>query len=622
MSALRHPRLAFAGVVAAFFAVAVPLAGLGRREAPVETRPPPLLDALDGAIVLVDTSASRASEPERGVEAAIAVARAVAEYGGPAAPLVVAAFDQGVAAIHDGTAGGFEGEASARLAARPLLGGSAVARALGWAAVKARAGGPRRVILVSDGVATLGPSSARDLARAARALGESGVLRVDAIAVGARRDDAALGAIVRAGLARGGAVLDAGDASLGARLVGPVAAAPPPSAAAPSGEPPGASASAEPAPSAREVVDDARAAEIRRELEALDVAMVGALESDVPRPTLMPPGALGARPLRVRGLDREDVVGRAAAVNGPAGGRRASPRVGPGPIAPWTGPYADVRGLLPGSAPAAASVAWAFRKASPTSPLALLALGDALLASGDRDGATRAAGSLLDLELARPRLAAERLAALGDLEDADDAFARAIAARPGSPALLCERAFTLLRRGDHGAAMDALVAARRAAEARSLPAAVDRALREDLGLVAAAWSRAAPAEAAAIGARLEASGGLVEDAPSRRVVLTWDGDADDLDLVVREGPDRGPSQGELPTDVRGGGPETFTRRTTGARPAGPFTVSVRAVTRGPSAFVAGTVAIVDHDGRGRIDVDERPFVVEVAGATVELGPLR
>ncbi len=61
---------------------------------------------------------------------------------------------------------------------------------------------------------------------------------------------------------------------------------------------------------------------------------------------------------------------------------------------------------------------------------------------------------------------------------------------------------------------------------------VDQILREDLGLVAAAWIKAEPSRRGEILAKVTAAGGVVEDAPSLRFVLNWETDANDVDFHI------------------------------------------------------------------------------------------
>ncbi|WP_248361331.1 VIT domain-containing protein [Anaeromyxobacter oryzae] len=311
----------------------------------------------------------------------------------------------------------------------------------------------------------------------------------------------------------------------------------------------------------------------------------------------------------------------------------------PGPfaggVAPYTGRFAQVMSLLQKnlSAPARkAAEDWV--ASSPGDVLALVALGEACERAGELRRAARAYGSLIDLFPNRAdlrRFAGERLERLpmtiaGAL--AVDTYRKAAAQRPDHPASHRLLGFALLRAGDLAGAFDALATglAREYPEGRF--AGAHQILAEDLGLVAAAWSRAEPKRAAGIAARLAAAGGTREDGPSLRFVLTWETDANDVDFHVVDGagarafygnPELA-SGGRLYADVTTGyGPECFTIRGT---PAGfPYQLGAHYYARGPMGYGMGKLEIVRHDGRGNLRFEERPFVVMQDRAFVDLGVL-
>ncbi|HWM84633.1 MAG TPA: VIT domain-containing protein, partial [Kofleriaceae bacterium] len=168
-------------------------------------------DEIDSLLILVDTSASRALGFEAQARTVEALVRGLGQGAGDR-PVLVAAFDQEVETIHQGGARGYGADATARLLARSPLGASDLSAALAWAAKARHDGGAyRRVVLVSDGVATAGELDAEPLRAAAAGLRAAGVERLDAVAVGGIRDQDRLAALVTAGLARDGAVID-GDA--------------------------------------------------------------------------------------------------------------------------------------------------------------------------------------------------------------------------------------------------------------------------------------------------------------------------------------------------------------------------------------------------------------------------
>jgi hypothetical protein len=303
-------------------------------------------------------------------------------------------------------------------------------------------------------------------------------------------------------------------------------------------------------------------------------------------------------------------------------------------VAPWTGRFAEVMEHLgAGRVARARSLAEAWSAEAPGDVPALLALGEAWEAAGDDAAAARAYGSLIDLFPRRAdmrRLAGERLERLGKagLGLAVDTYEKAVAERPDHPSGHRLLAWALLRAGRFE---DAFAALEQGIEQRypgGRFAGADRVLREDLGLLAAAWLRAEPARRADLLDRLEAHGAGLATEPSLRLVLTWETDANDVDLHIwdRKGGHAYfsqrtlPSGGELYADVTTGyGPECFTVRKPAGRGAAPYRLRVHYYSRGPMGYGMGVVQVVRHDGAGRLTVEPRPFVVMVDQAMVDLG---
>lgn len=115
--------------------------------------------------------------------------------------------------------------------------------------------------------------------------------------------------------------------------------------------------------------------------------------------------------------------------------------------------------------------------------------------------------------------------------------------------------------------------------------------------------------------------------PSRRFVLSWESDANDLDLHVYD--EAGghasylqpqlASGGKLLADVTTGyGPELFAA--TGAAALGRrYRLEAHHFAQGPMGFGMGRVEIVDHDGRGHLAIEERPFVIMTNRGRLKLG---
>lgn len=162
-------------------------------------------EPFESALVLVDTSASRALDLGR----EIAALRTIVKSLPAGSKLRVACFDQSVRSVFEGTAGGFDESVIAKIKARRALGASDLGRALRWAAHAAKAAGSsrQRLIVMSDGVVTSGDKEAGQLAALTKALGLHGVVRADAVAVGGIQSSAALASIAQGQLATDGVVV-------------------------------------------------------------------------------------------------------------------------------------------------------------------------------------------------------------------------------------------------------------------------------------------------------------------------------------------------------------------------------------------------------------------------------
>jgi hypothetical protein len=305
---------------------------------------------------------------------------------------------------------------------------------------------------------------------------------------------------------------------------------------------------------------------------------------------------------------------------------------------PFTGKFKQVKDRLArGDKTGALQVALSWQASDPGDVLALVALGESSEANGDVTTAARAYGSIIDLFPSRAdlrRFAGERLEHMKGKSAADlaiDTFDKARRDRPDHPESHRLAAFARVRRGEYAAAFDILVAGLAQRYPPGRFAGVDQILREDLGLVGAAWMKAEPGRKSDILARLRSTGGVVEDAPSIRFVLSWETDANDVDFHIHDaqgghafyGARHLPSGGDLYADVTTGyGPECFTVRLPKAERASPYTLQAHYFSRGPMGYGMGKLEIIDHDGRGGLMFEERPFVVMVDHAFVELGTVK
>jgi len=831
----------------------------------VSSQPEPL----GAALLLVDTSASRALGMAEQGRILQRLCASIARASGPKTQVIVAAFDQTVEPVFEGTAGEFGEPAIDRMRQRLALGASNVEAALAWAGERARARGIARVVLVSDGVPTAGETAGDKLRERALGLRNSGVERLDAIALGGIRDDDLLKSLVNAGLPRGGVVVDAGmgEEDMWRRLneatrsgidvkvenaafsfpqkidgvqagdqvlvyanvpedkpvrisVGGAAFTSPDVAKV---ERPllerawvgakikslmererveGASATL-----AKEIVglstqfrvlsgktallvlesdgDYARFGIDRRALADILVTegdRVSLLKRKLPDPPKPPPvvvaqkpprgptwrppsapaataarprkpapkrkidaadgdfggSALPARPATAaapgprpapdtsdkkgtagapgglsglgsgQGMARSDSFGGAAATAAPmappapmATSTQQSPRApesesprpseprgaaAPAPASvspardrrpsppppapmeerepssemrpqasamvadgmsdppplpkadPYTGPFKTVMDLVRrGQIEPAIKTAFEWRKSAPGDVMALVALGEAFEAAGEILQAARCYGSIIDLFPGRAdlrRFAGERLEHLGagnGLDLAADSYGKAEIERPDHPASHRLYAFALLKKGQPEQAFEAIVRGVRRSYPAGRFAGVTRILREDLGLVGAAWAKADPKRQDEIQRRVQSEGGVIEDEPSLRFVLNWETDANDVDFHIYDGNGGHAfysqptleSGGSLYADVTTGyGPECFTIRKRADQRSGPYRLQAQYYSRGPMGYGMGKLQVIDHDGRGGLTFEERPFVVMIDHAFVDLGVVK
>lgn len=302
---------------------------------------------------------------------------------------------------------------------------------------------------------------------------------------------------------------------------------------------------------------------------------------------------------------------------------------------PYDGPFKQVMDLIGAKkADDALAKARGWREEQPGDVLALIALGEALEAKGDEREAARAYGSVIDLFPGRAdlrRFAGVRLERLKAKEAwalAADAYAKAAEQRGDHPASHRLLAFMWLKLGEPAKAFAAI----EKGAGRDYPGGrflgVDRILREDAGLIGMAWIKADPTKRGEVLERLKKLGAALEDQPSLRFVLNWETDANDVDFHIVDGKNghawysqkQLASGGELYADVTTGyGPECFTIRNPPARRAYPYKLMAHYYSRGPMGYGMGKLQIIEHDGKGALKFIERPYVVMVDRAYLDLG---
>ncbi len=362
---------------------------------------------------------------------------------------------------------------------------------------------------------------------------------------------------------------------------------------------------------------------------------VSAAEGRRPRPAPPPPApgrATRAGRVEAEATEANERMRDEAPPESEPSPREQALREGPPAL---SGPFAEIVRLVhAGDSERAVVAALEWRTREPGDVMALVALGEALEMHGNLALAARAYGSIIDLFPARAdlrRFAGERLDRLErwDAGLAADSYAKALEQRPDHLNGYRLLAYALVRQDRFDRAFDTL----ERGLGRTFPS--DRfaggveVLREDLGLVAAAWLARDPARRSEIERRLQAAGAVLATAPSLRFVLHWETDANDVDFHVEDGrknhafyghPELA-SGGRLFADVTTGyGPELFA--IPGKAAAFPYWLGIHYYSRGPMGYGMGKVEIVEHDGRGALRFAQLPFVVMNDDAFVDLGELR
>lgn len=307
--------------------------------------------------------------------------------------------------------------------------------------------------------------------------------------------------------------------------------------------------------------------------------------------------------------------------------------------APLTGELARITRLLKQqNVGAALAAAQQWHNKEPGDVLALIALGEAYEANKNPSQAARAYGSIIDLFPERAdlrRFAGQRLARLSTSPQASvndlmiDTYRKAVADRPDHPSSHRMLAYALARAGKFAEAFAAIAVGVKQNYRDDSYRGVDRVLRDDVGILAAAWKAVEPKAADKIEKLTTELGATVADEASTRFILYWETDANDVDFHIQDA--RGghafysqpelASGGELYADITTGyGPECFA--IDGTPKAGPYRLSIHYYSMGPMGYGMGAVEILRHDGKGHLRFETRPYTVMVDQAYVDLGTIK
>jgi tetratricopeptide (TPR) repeat protein len=307
----------------------------------------------------------------------------------------------------------------------------------------------------------------------------------------------------------------------------------------------------------------------------------------------------------------------------------------PGSPAPLKGKLAEIdRAIRRGDADAALARAQAWHDKEPGDVLALIGLGEALEAKHDTAQAARIYGSIIDLFPGRAdlrRFAGERLERIGETARAlaVDTYRRAVEERPDHMTGHRLLAYALLRNNQHAEAFAAILKGLDQRYPDDRFAGGVRVITEDAGLIGAAYAAAQPDKKAEIVAALKKHHTSLPTRASTRFIMYWETDANDVDFHIQDAQGghafysspQLASGGELYADITTGyGPECFTIQ--GRPKAGPYKLSINYYSQGPMGYGMGLLQIVKFDGKGKLEFQDRPYVIMNDQAYVNLGTFR
>jgi hypothetical protein len=276
----------------------------------------------------------------------------------------------------------------------------------------------------------------------------------------------------------------------------------------------------------------------------------------------------------------------------------------------------------------------AWHQKQPGDLLALIALGECFHALDLDPEAARAYGSIIDLFPGRAdlrRYAGCRLEELGKQGQslALDTFTKALEQRPDHPSSYRLKAYSLVKEERYREAFETLEKGLKTSYPGGRFAQVYQVLSDDMGIVGQLWISHDSKVEKEVKSRLSACSSRLSDLPTTRFVLIWETDANDVDFHIRDAQNSHAfysypqlnSGGRLYADVTTGfGPECF--NIPGGAKAGPYKIGVHYYARGPMGFGMGKVEVLRHDGKGKVNFEEKPYVVMNDGAFVDLGQVQ
>lgn len=296
-------------------------------------------------------------------------------------------------------------------------------------------------------------------------------------------------------------------------------------------------------------------------------------------------------------------------------------------IEPYTGNMKKFYSLIDkGDYKKAYDFALNWRTKHPEEALALVALGDAAVKTGNKNTAIRSYTSLVDYFPMRAdirRWAGQKLMSMGEYDDSIDTLQIALKQRPDHPSTYHLLVTAYLKNKEYkNAAMTALAGINYNFDSRF--DSVHDILYDDLDLAYTMAMKTNSKDMPYFN-KLKTQYKMKTLSKEIRFILVWETDANDVDFHIYDkqgnhafySAKQLATGGELYADLTGGyGPECFRI----IKPeAFPYKLEAHYYSRGPMGYGMGAVQIIKYDGDDGLVVETRSYLIMNDGAFLNLG---
>ena len=299
---------------------------------------------------------------------------------------------------------------------------------------------------------------------------------------------------------------------------------------------------------------------------------------------------------------------------------------------PWTGKYQTFKGILQkGSQKNAKIFALNWLIENPGDALAYISLGEAESSIGNMKEAGRAYASLIDLFPSRAdirRWSAQRLMELKNEQLlVIDCLKKALEQRKDHPSVFHMLAISLFANGQIKESINVLTEGLHQ-KFNSRFGNVKRILKDDLNMILGTQQKYNFISQPIIQDIIRNYNLHPTTKTELRLIMTWETDANDVDFHIYDKHNNHASYqhknlssgGTLYEDLtRGYGPECFAIQNPQAFP---YRMQAHYYSRGPMGYGMGALQIIKINQSGKINIENRPFIIMQDGAFIDLGTVQ